>query len=253
MKKKKTKSANSNLKSNDQILKLSRKKFLNDVNIKYPNISDFSSLLSTRQEVTRLLHYNEIYQKLLNKPGVIMEFGCRYGSVLSLLCKFRSIYEPYNYSRKIIGFDTFQGFENTLTRYEKSRGWSKGDYGVHKKFETVLEKILLMDEQLAPLSKIKKFELVKGDAGQLIKPYLKKNPQTIIGMAIFDMDVFKPTKEVIKTIKDRLYKGSILVFDELNHPKFPGETLALLETMGIRNLKLNSFHGATFSAWAILD
>ena len=41
------------------------------------------------------------------------------------------------------------------------------------------------------------------------------------------MDVYKPTKYVINHIKKRLFKGSIIVFDELNHPVFPGETLAL--------------------------
>ena len=50
-----------------------------------------------------------------------MEFGVEWGSTLSLLIKLRSIHEPYNYSRKIIGFDTFSGFTNKLTTEEKIR------------------------------------------------------------------------------------------------------------------------------------
>ena len=72
-------------------------------------------------------------------------------------------------------------------------------------------------------------------------------------MAIFDMDVYKPTKKVLDLIKPRLFKGSVLVFDELNHPQFPGETIALLKSMGLNKLKLRSFHGATFSSWTILE
>jgi len=33
-------------------------------------------------------------------------------------------------------------------------------------------------------------------------------------------------------------RGAILAFDELDNPLWPGETLALLETLGINKLKL---------------
>jgi hypothetical protein len=35
-----------------------------------------------------------------------------------------------------------------------------------------------------------------------------------------------------------LFKGSVLVFDELCDDIFPGETLALMETMGVRSLRI---------------
>ena len=57
-------------------------------------------LTSSRQTLSRILYYNEIYKQILKKPGVIMEFGIEYGSTVSLLSKLRGIYEPYNYSRK---------------------------------------------------------------------------------------------------------------------------------------------------------
>ena len=39
-----------------------------------------------------------------------MEFGVRWGRNMSLYTSLRHIYEPYNSSREIIGFDTFEGF-----------------------------------------------------------------------------------------------------------------------------------------------
>ena len=106
---------------------------------------------------------------------------------------------------------------------------------------------------MAPLPHIKKFELVKGDAGKTINNYLKKNNQTVIALAILDMDVYDPTKKVLQKIKNRLFKGSVLVFDQLNHPDFPGETKAVLEILGIRKFKLKSFHGETFGSYVILE
>ena len=99
---------------------------------------------------------------------------------------------------------------------------------------------------------MKKFNLIKGDASKTIEKYLKNNSHTVIGMAIFDMDVYHPTKKVLEAIKPRLFRGSVLVFDELNYKSFPGETLAVMETIGLNNLKLNYFHGET-GCWAIIE
>ena len=46
-------------------------------------------------------------------PGCILEFGVQWGAGLPQLISLRGIYEPYNYSRHIYGFDTFEGFVNT--------------------------------------------------------------------------------------------------------------------------------------------
>ena len=222
------------------------------INLKLSS-EQISMLSISRIGITRILYYNEIYKKILDKPGVIMEFGVQYGGALSTLIKLRGIYEPYNYRREIIGFDTFTGFTNKLSKEEKKLNWKKGDYGVVKNFEKILEKFLHLEESNSPLNWLKKFKLVKGDASKSFEKYLKDNPHTVIGMAIFDMDVYYPTKKILETIKPRLFKGSILVFDELNHKSFPGETLAVMESIGLNNLRFNSFHGQNGGSWAIIE
>ena len=215
--------------------------------------NQISMLTISRKKTTRILYYNKIYQHILDKPGVIMEFGVQYGEALLTLLKLRGIYEPYNHLRKIIGFDTFEGFTSQLTREEKNNNWEKGDYGVPKNFETLLDELLNLEESNSPLNWINRFKLIKGDASKTIEKYLKDNPHTVIGMAIFDMDLYKPTKKVLEIIKPRLFKGSILVFDELNQRPFPGETLAVMESIGLNNLKFNSFHGQNGGSWAIIE
>ena len=135
---------------------------------------------------------------------------------------------------------------------KKKIGWKKNDYKTIKNFESMIEKYLNLEESNAHISWKKKFKLVKGDASKTIFKYLKDNPHTVIGMAIFDMDVYSPTKKVLEAIKPRLYKGSILVFDELNFRPFPGETLAVMESIGLNNLKFNSFHGSQI-CWAVIE
>ena len=44
-----------------------------------------------------------MYKKIIDVNGVIMEFGVRWGQNLSLLAAVRAMFEPYNVKRKIIG------------------------------------------------------------------------------------------------------------------------------------------------------
>jgi hypothetical protein len=54
-----------------------------------------------------------------------------------------------------------------------------------------------------------------------------------VALAYFDFDLYEPTKVCLEAIKDRLTKGSIVAFDELNYHTWPGETLALKEALGL--------------------
>src|SRR4051794_524849 len=144
---------------------------------------------------------------------------------MAQLINLRGIYEPFNHSRKIIGFDTFEGFPDVDS---KDGNFSKiGDYSTMEDYETVLERILTIHERFSPIPHMKKFELVKGDASVSAERWLAENPHAIVSMAIFDRDVYKPTRDVLEQIRPRLTRGSLLVFDELNCPHFPGETAAL--------------------------
>ncbi|MGY8815950.1 MAG: hypothetical protein ACKVHQ_14745 [Gammaproteobacteria bacterium] len=48
-------------------------------------------------------------------------------------------------------------------------------------------------------------------------------------------------------------KGAVIAFDELNMKLFPGETLAVMEEVGLRNMKLERFTYATSLSYVVLD
>src|SRR5690606_40164404 len=52
------------------------------------------------------------------------------------------------------------------------------------------------------------------------------------------LDIYRPTLETLKALVARVPRGGIIAFDELNHPDYPGETQAVMECIGIHNLKL---------------
>lgn len=196
-------------------------------------------LFASRQVLSRLLMLNGMYQKIVNLHGIICEFGVQWGNTLALFESFRGMYEPYNYLRKIVGFDTFEGFARLHEKDGNSRILKKGAYSTTKNYDEYLSKILEYHESESPISHVKKFELVKGDATITIKQYLKDNPETIIALAYFDLDLYEPTKACLEAILPHLTKGAVIGFDELNFPPFPGETLAFNEVLGINKFEIH--------------
>lgn len=196
-------------------------------------------LFLTSKNFSRLLFFHEIYKKIIDKHGIIIEFGIRWGQTLSIVAALRGIFEPFNRHRKIIGFDTFTGLKGIdYTVDGKKNNNRDGSYSLPVKYEEFLTEILSIQEALNPVSHIKKFEIIKGDAQIMVPKYFKDHPETIVSLAIFDFDIYKPTKVALHAIKPLLAKGSILVFDELCDEIFPGETLALQEEFGLNNIHL---------------
>jgi Macrocin-O-methyltransferase (TylF) len=195
-----------------------------------------------RQELSKILYFQHLYQQFINTHGVMMEFGTRWGTNMVTLSNLRGILEPFNYNRKIIGFDTFEGFKNTNLKEDGNHEIIKdGAFSVTENYTEYLEQLLSIHQNESPINHIKKFEILKGDAPIKLEEYLKKNPQTIIAFAHFDFDIYKPTLDCLNLIKPHLVKGSIISFDELNDSNFPGETKAVNEAFGLNNIELKRF------------
>jgi hypothetical protein len=197
----------------------------------------------------RTLYLDQLYKKIVNVPGVICEFGVQWGTTLTQLINLRSIYEPFNHSRIVYGFDTFEGFPSV---HEKDGvGYNVGDLATLDNYEEILNSILEAIEAFPPMSHLRKFELIKGNVIETIDQWLKDNPHAIISMAILDMDLYEPTKIVLEKIKHRFTKGTVIAFDELNCKTFPGETVALDEVLGLNNLRLQRSPLHTVGSWAV--
>jgi hypothetical protein len=210
-------------------------------------------LFLSSKNLSRILFFAELYKQLVTTHGVVMEFGVRWGQTLSLLSALRGIYEPFNRHRKIIGFDTFEGFKGIGDEDGSKCKCVDGSFGVSSGYEEQLNNIMALQEALNPVPQLVKYELVKGDARTTIPDYFEKHPETLVSMAIFDFDIYSPTKAALEAVAPRLFKGSILVFDELCDPYFPGETTALLETLGIKNLRIQRMPITARVSYAVIE
>ena len=211
------------------------------------------ALYLNSKNLSRIMAMNHLYEQIIDTMGVVMDLGTRWGQNMAIWTALRSIYEPYNRHRKIIGFDTFEGFPSVHKNDGDSNLMKIGNLALPENYEEYLNQLLTEQENDNPLSHIKKFEIVKGDAVEMIDKYLIENPQTIISLVYFDFDIYEPTKKCLYSLIDRIPKGGIIAFDELNDKDSPGETVALKELLGLNNIRLKKYRYASRISYFIVE
>lgn len=206
-----------------------------------------------RQVLTPFLYRYEMFKRVLSVQGSVVECGVLFGGGLMAWAQLSAILEPMNHQRRIIGFDTFDGFVGISEEDEKgtSSFLHKGDYAVDS-YDDLKEGIGLYDTNRF-LRHIPKVELVKGDICQTLPQYLEAHPQLVVSLLYVDLDLFEPTKAALEHLVPRMPKGGIIAFDQLNSTAWPGETTAVMQTLGIRNLRIERVPFETARCFAVLD
>ncbi len=215
--------------------------FLNSACAVDKKLANFSKYVG-RQNIARFLVQIELFKLQLPVKGSIVECGVHHGGGVMAWAKLSTTHEPYNYHRKIIGFDTFEGFPHVAEIDVKNhpnvkKGMFAEKYNIYDELNTCIAEY---DENRF-LNHIPKIELVKGDANLTIPEYVEKNPHLLVSLLYLDFDVYEPTVKALRTFLPRMPKGAVLAFDEVNNPDWPGETMAMLEELNIRNCQLRSF------------
>jgi hypothetical protein len=208
-------------------------------------------LFLNSKNLSKILFLDYLYRKIIDVFGCIFDFGTRYGHNASVFSALRGIYDPFNRHRKIVAFDTFEGFKHITEKDGSSELMKPGSDRVGKNYEKYLEKVLTLQEKDNPISHIKKNCILKGNAPDKLSVYLSKYPQTIIALAYFDFDIYEPTKHCLEIIRPHLVKGSVIVFDELGDDDSPGETLAVREMIGLNNIKLERYRYTSRTSYFI--
>ncbi len=194
-----------------------------------------------RQSIARFLCQIEIFKRQLEIKGSIVECGVHHGGGLMAWAKLSSTFEPYNYHRKIIGFDTFEGFPSVDELDGNGDSVHIGAFSEnYDTYNELLECVTAYNSNRF-INEIDKIELIKGDASKTIPKYVKDNQHLLVSLLYLDFDIYRPTVVALEEILPRMPKGAIVAFDEVNNSDWPGETMAMMETMGLKLGRLENF------------
>jgi hypothetical protein len=204
-----------------------------------------------RTALGRFLVKNEIFNRVLDVSGAIVECGVHVGGGLFTWANLSALYEPLNHRRRVIGFDTFEGFPQVVDA-DRAGGSQHAHEGGYRggSLEEMHEAIELFDVD-RPLAHIPKVHLVCGDFCEVAKEFLEANSHLVISLLYLDFDVYEPTRTALELFLERMPRGGIVAFDQLNCAEWPGETKALHDVVGVRKAKLQRLPFSSICWWQL--
>jgi len=205
-----------------------------------------------RQHLKRLLSMYELFKMVLPVKGSVIEGGVHRGFGLMAWAKLSSILEPENLSRRIYGFDTFSGFPSVSATDRRGTGPAEVGHFKVDVFEELQELLAEYDRDRF-LGHVEKVELIRGDACLTIPKFVEDRRHLLVSLLFLDFDLYEPTKTALQYFIGRMPKGAVLAFDELDHPFWPGETLALLESLPINATAMRRLDWDPYISYVVIE
>jgi len=210
-------------------------------------------LYTPRQDLTNFLVRYEIFKRVLNVQGSIIECGVLRGAGLMGWAQFSAIFEPTNHQRRVVGFDTFSGFPKLARQDQSSESSEARPGGLSVDSYAHLLKCTELYDLNRFVGHVPKVELVRGDATKTIPVYLEENPQLIVSLLYLDFDIYEPTVTALKHFVPRMPKGAVIAFDELNLKDWKGESVAVLESLNLREFRIERCSFGSVISFAQID
>ena len=191
--------------------------------------------------LSKLLAHYELYRKITDLPGAVVEMGVFKGASLVRFATFRQVLENAH-GRAIIGFDAFGAFprakiEGAADKQFIERFEDAGGQGVAKQdLERILDR-----KGFANIS------LVAGDIFHTLPRYLAEHPALRIALLHLDLDVYEPTAFALEALVSHMSPGAIVVIDD--YGVVEGATRAAEEAcarLGVRISKLSPYSVPAF-------
>lgn len=206
-----------------------------------------------QREIAKFLVKAQMMQALLTVPGVIVECGVLYGAGVATWLQLSDLYEPVNFSRRVVGCDTFSGFPavGVEDRVDGQEVWRQGHFAIGTAAPCVQEALRLVDAQ-RKIPQIPRLTLLEGDVCETVPQWIEADESLQIALLYLDLDLYEPTRRVLEVCLPRMAAGSVIAFDEWNCPDWPGETQAGREMLAHRRVTWSRSPLVPHLAWCTL-
>lgn len=190
-------------------------------------------VVTPRYNLARFLVHYELFKKVINLPGVIVDLGVYRGASTFTWAKLCEIFCPTDVRKVVFGFDTFEGFP-ALSMEDGHEDMKQdvrvGGYFGGQSIEDDLnaaQQAMNVDKHLGHLNRI---EFVKGDAVQTIPEFVRSKGNGLrIALLNLDVDLYAPTAVALNYFVPLMVRGGIIILDEYAVEIFGGESKAVDE------------------------
>lgn len=185
-----------------------------------------------RMHLLRFLAHYELFKKVIDLPGCIVELGVYRGPSFFTWHKLMETFCTGDRSRKIFGFDNFEGLRNFHEKDGKPHpasgkvegGWSPGAVR-----EEVLKLVAIHNADNFIKVGSPRSTLIEGDLEETLPKFLEDYPGVRISLLHLDVDLYEPTKCALRHLFPLVVSGGVVVFDEYGLIPWAGESTAVDE------------------------
>ena len=160
----------------------------------------------------------DIIKNNLSVPGSIAEFGVYKGAGLMFIAKIMHLFDPMGW-KEIHGFDSFEGLTTFADEDKEATDYKDFYAGDYEELSDLIDLYDLQDEVI----------IHKGLIQDTLPSLLENRPELRFSLVFCDTDLYEPTKMIFEGVHDRLSTGGLIVCDEWNYERYPGETKAVDE------------------------
>lgn len=179
-----------------------------------------------------IAHY-ELYKKVQDLPGAIVECGVFKGISLLRFATFRKLLGNC-FNQPIFAFDTYGDFPETEFEADKD---------LRQQFITSAGAVSSTQRELYELLQKKhlaeNITLIAGDICSTVPEFAAHNKNLKISLLNIDVDIYEPSVIILQHLYPMVAKGGVILLDD--YQKFPGETKAVNDYFINRNVKIESF------------
>jgi hypothetical protein len=175
--------------------------------------------------LARIFAITDIYKLIINLPGIVMDVGTWRGQTAVVCENLRAIFEPLHFNRRIICFDTFEGYKGFSEKDRSTELHGEGTYTLEgKSYAEFLRHILTLHEKCNAMGHNHgKHQVIQGDCRITIPSFFSDNPNEFVALAFFDVNAYEPTLVSFEAIWERLVPGGVAAFWQLTRTNVPAE------------------------------
>ena len=210
------------------------------VNTTQEIFDSFNSFIfsSDTKVLGKLVARTNLFNKIIDVPGDIVECGVFKGSGMFTWLKLKEILAPNSF-KKVIGFDFFDtdSLLAGLSGVDKERMadlFTSRNFKLDTNYKEILE-AMIADAGFSPGS----YEVIQGDISKTSYDIVSRRPGLKISLLYMDLDLEEPTYDALCAFWPRVSKGGIVVLDEYAHHQW-SETLGVDRFAEENNLEIRT-------------
>jgi hypothetical protein len=197
----------------------------------------------------KLLARTILFDKVKDVPGDIVECGVFKGTGIFSFLKLKRYFCPNTY-KKVVGFDFFDS-KNLIESLSPQDKDSMSVLFQGRNFIHDLSyKEFLNNKILESGFQEHEFELISGDVSKTVLDYVENRPGVKISLLYLDLDLEKPTYDVLTSFWNKVSSGGIIIFDEYAYHNW-SESIGVDRFFKDKDVEIKSLNFIAPSAYVI--